>query len=145
MLLFSGGTMRRSTAAIGLSLMIGLLGGALTPLHLVRAQAITNKIPPATDRLGDAAYTPTKLEWAALELQIYYGQNWTNENRMTIGFLPGDDGKTVVCLLRFTPDVSAETVKKQRDIEQQRLESQAHNRGWPWLRLQFQENVLPRP
>ena len=130
--------MQRSTMTVwALALLVGLLGGSSVLLRSVRAQA--------TDRPGDAKYAPTKLEWAALELQIYYGQNWTNENRMTIGFLPGDDGKTVICLLRFTPDVSAETVKKQRDIEQQRLESQAHNRGWPWLRVQFQENVLPRP
>ena len=132
--------MQRTNVAVwALLFLVGLLGGSSALLRSVRAQAT------ATDRPGDAKYPPTKLEWAALELQIYYGQNWTNENRMTISFLPGDDGKTVVCLLRFTPDVSAETVKRQRDIEQQRLESQAHNRGWPWLRLQFQENVLPRP
>jgi hypothetical protein len=139
--------MRRSNVAVwALVLLVGLLGSSSVLLRPVRAQTtVENKTPP-TDRPGDAMYAPTKLEWAALELQANYGQtNWTSETPVMINFLPLDDGKTVLCLLQFTPDVPAVTVKIDRDSEQTVFESYAHSRGWSWLRLQFREKILPRP
>jgi hypothetical protein len=127
------------------ALLVGLLGSSLVQLRSVGAQAIENKTS-AIDRPGDAMYTPTKLEWAALELQADYGQtNWTNETPVMINFLPLDDGKTVLCLLQFTPDAPAATVKINRDSEQVVFDRYVQSRGWSWLRLQFRERILPRP
>jgi hypothetical protein len=127
-----------------LILLIGLEGSVLFPPTQALA-TIENKTL-AVDRPGDALYAPTKLEWAALELQANYGQtNWTSETPVMINFLPLDDGKTVLCLLQFTPDVPAVTVKIDRDSEQTVFERYAQNHGWPWLHLQFQEKILPRP
>jgi hypothetical protein len=67
------------------------------------------------------------------------------ENPVTNSFSPLDDGKTVLCLLQYTPDVSAETVKIHRDVVQLIFERYAHSRGWSWLRLEFREKILPRP
>jgi hypothetical protein len=133
--------MQRSNVAVwALVLLVGLLGGSSVQVRPVRAQAT------ATDRPGDAIYTPTKLEWAALELQAAFGQtNWTTETPVMISFSPLDDGNTVLCLLQFTPEVPAVTVKINRDVEQKVFEIYAHHRGWSWLRLQFREKILPRP
>ncbi len=138
--------MQRSNVAVwAIVLLVGLLGGSSVLLP-VRAHARVENKTPAIDRPGDAIYTPTKLEWAALELQAGYGQtNWTNETPVVINFLPLNDGKTVLCLLQFTPEVPAATVKINRDSEQVVFETYAQSRGWPWLRLQFQEKILPRP
>jgi hypothetical protein len=133
--------MQRTNVAVwALVLLVGLLGGSSVLLRSVRAQAT------AIDRPGDAIYTPTKLEWAALELQASYGQtNWTSETPVMINFSPLDDGSTVLCLLQFTPEVPAATVKINRDSEQRVFETYARSRGWSWLRLQFRESILPRP
>ncbi len=64
---------------------------------------------------------------------------------MIINFLPLDDGKTVLCLLQFTPDVPAMTVKIDRESEQTVFERYVQSRSWPWLRLQVREKILPRP
>ena len=131
--------MQRSCVAIwALALMLGLLGGSSVLLRSVRAQS------PAIDRPGDAIYAPTKLEWAALELQATYGQQWTTEDPVIINFLPLTDGHTVLCLVQYTPDASAETVKTARDSDQLIFQKFADNRGWSWLRLQIQEKILPR-
>ncbi len=139
--------MQRSNVAVwALVLLVGLLGGSSVLLRPVRAQATVENKTPAIDRPGDAMYTPTKLEWAALELQALYGQtNWTSETPVTISFVPLDDGKTVLCMLQFTPEVPAVTVKINRDSEQRIFESYVHKRGWSWLRLQFRESILPGP
>jgi hypothetical protein len=133
--------MQRSSVALWtLTLLLGLLGGTSVLLRSVRAQS------PAIDRPGDAIYTPTKLEWAALDLQASYGQtNWTSETPVMINFLPHNDGDTVICLLQYTPETPAVTVKIDRDSTQKVFDMYAHNSGWSWLRLQFQEKILPRP
>ena len=138
--------MQRSNVAVwAIVLLVGLLGGSSVLLP-VRAHARVENKTPAIDRPGDAIYTPTKLEWAALELHAGYGQsNWTNETPVVINFLPLNHRKTVLCLLQFTPEVPAATVKINRDSEQVVFETYAQSRGWPWLRLQFQEKILPRP
>jgi hypothetical protein len=132
--------MRRSDVAVWtLVLLVGLLGGSSALFRPVRAQS------PAIDRPGDAIYTPTKLEWAALELQASYGQQWTSEDPVTINFLPLTDGSTILCLLQYTLDTTAATVKTARDTDQRIFQKYADTRGWSWLHLQFQEKVLPRP
>ena len=132
--------MQRSNLAVWtLVLLVGLLGGSLVRLRPVRAQS------RPIDRPGDAIYTPTKLEWAALELQASYGQQWTSEDPLIINYLPLPDGKTVLCLLQYTSEVPAALVKSGRDSAQKVFDLYTGNRGWPWLRLEFQEKVLPRP
>ena len=138
--------MQRPNVAVWLLILLIGLGGSSVLFRPIRAQATIENKTLAVDRPGDALYAPTKLEWAALELQANYGQtNWTSETPVMINFLPLDDGKTVLCLLQFTPDVPAVTVKIDRDSEQTVFERYAQNHGWPWLHLQFQEKILPRP
>jgi hypothetical protein len=138
--------MQRSSVGVwALMLLVGLLGGSSVLLHPVRAQATGENKTSAIDRPGDVTYTPTKLEWAALELQAYYGQNWTSEERVATSFSQLNDGRTVLCLLQPTPDVSVETLKTEREVKQFEFDRYTKSRGWSWLRLQFQEKVLPRP
>jgi hypothetical protein len=135
--------MQRSNMAVcALVFLVGLLGGSSVLLRPVRAQVTVENKTPAIDRPGDASYTPTKLEWAALELQSDSGQNWTSEDPVTINFLPLADGKTVLCLLQYNSEVSAATVKIARDSSQKVFDIYARSRGWSWLRLQFQENII---
>jgi hypothetical protein len=120
-----------------------LLVGVAKLVYPLQAQGGQTTAP---NRPGDTAYTPTKLEWAALELQANYGNtSWTSETPVMITFLEGADGKTILCILQYTPDVSAQVLKINRDSEQIVFDKYAEGRGWTWLRLQFQEKILPRP
>ena len=56
---------------------------------------------------GSQPFTPSRLEWAALELQAANGQNLTSESPLMITFFPWKDGRTVVCLLQYTDDYPA--------------------------------------
>lgn len=124
--------------------MIGLLGAASTLLRPVRAQATGNKIHSASDRPGDEAYTPTKLEWAALELQVQNGHiHSTGSAFPDVYFTSRHDGKTILCTLVYTRDTSAAMAKTQRDRCEIVFAEYAKARGWSWLRLQFKENVTP--
>ena len=97
-----------------------------------------------TDRPGDAIYTPTKLEWAAVELQSGWGKTAISSH-VTMNFQAGPDGKTVLCIIQYPPDVPAAEVKQVRDSSQYVFDRYVANRKWPWLRIQFEEDVLPAP
>jgi len=109
-------------------------------LPSVRAQQAAK----SSDRPGDAKYTPTKLEWAALELQATYGNNhWTRDNPIAVTFLPRADGKTILCLLQYAPEVPAQSVKSSRDTEKLIFDKFVAYRNWSWLRLEMREQVVP--
>jgi len=58
--------------------------------------------------------------------------------------MPLGDGTTVLCLLQYPPDATAQIVKINRDSEQFAFDKYVESRGWSWLRLQFQEKTLQR-
>lgn len=108
---------------------------------VVRGQTINSTM----DRPGDATYAPTRLEWAALELQASAGQTvWTSETPVMVTFQDSGDGRTVRCVLQYTPEVPAAMVKLNRDTSQKVFDIYTKNRGWTWLRLEFDERLLHR-
>jgi hypothetical protein len=94
--------------------------------------------PPGLER-----YTPTRLEWAALELQASHGDTWgpTAETVM-ISYRPGTDGLTVVCVIQYTAGASSSLLGMVRDTTKQVFEIYKNAKKWPWLRLEFQEKEL---
>jgi hypothetical protein len=124
---------------------MAVLGVSLTLRNPLLAQGDRTTKKFQTERPGDAQYVPTKLEWAAVELQAGYGSEWTSDYHVASAFTALDDGKTVLCLLQYTPDVTADAVKTQKRVTEIIFEKYAQRHGWPWLRLQFQERTLPRP
>ena len=131
--------MRQLSLAVSALFVVGVLCGGSMLLRPVRAQS------PSIDRPGDAKYTPTKLQWAALQLQIYQGQNSSSDSPVDVSYSGLNDGQTIVCLLQFAPDTSIEWLKTTRAVKQTLFDRYVKTTGWSWLRLQFQGKVLPRP
>jgi hypothetical protein len=125
---------------------ISLNGSTLTlALVFLVGISLAQKTDNTTTRPGDEAYMPTKLEWAALELQANNGvTTWTSESPVMISFVAWSDGKTVLCVIQYTPEVPAQVVKINRDASQRVFDIYAKSRGWEWLRLEFKESVLRR-
>src|SRR5260370_42444348 len=64
----------------------------------LRAQG-TKRKTTTVDRPGDAPYAPTKLEWAALELQAGFGSaTWSNETPVITAYVATGDGATIRCI-----------------------------------------------
>ncbi len=132
----------RSTLAA--SALIVTLAYVLALSYPLRGQGTRERIATA-GRPGDAPYTPTKLEWTALELQAGFGRTWTTEDHVAISYMPAGDGRTIRCILQYTPDVSAQDLKMSRDVAKVLFDKYTASRGWTWIRLGFEEQILPRP
>lgn len=110
-------------------------------LAVTSSQAQVERRNPSA-RPGDERYTPTKLQWAALELQTESGNTIvTSDVPLTITYIPRDDGRTVTCLLQYMPDANAEVVKLYREMSHNSFTSYVERTGWKWLRLDYQERV----
>lgn len=133
---------RRSTVAV--SVLILTLVYVLAVSLPLWGHATERKITKA-DRPGDMPYTPTRLEWAALELQTYFGRTLTPQDHVDISYMSAGEGTTIRCILQYTPDVAAQDIKMDRDIAQVNFDKYATRHGWPWLRLQFEEHTMPAP
>jgi hypothetical protein len=94
-------------------------------------------------RPGDAPYTPTKLEWAALKMQVEYGQDFGPSKNFSMSFSPENDGRTVHCLLIYDRTVSAAQSKAVRDLTQMHVADLAKSKGWDWLGVTFKEEAIP--
>lgn len=95
---------------------------------------------------GLSAYSPTKLEWAALELQALHGRSlMTHESPLMVTFVPQADGVTVLCYLQYTSDFQAAALKLQRDALEKAFDLYRQSHKWQWLRLRFQERTLSEP
>lgn len=94
-------------------------------------------------RDGDAPYIPTKLEWAALELQASNGSTiMTRETPLQIAFWAASDGSTIRCALVYSADYEAAALKIHKDGIERAFQRYRDTRGWKWLKLQFHEEAL---
>ena len=94
---------------------------------------------------GFEIYQPTKIEWAAVELQALHGKpSMTAESPIMITFHAQNDGVTVLCFIQHTADVQAAVLKIERESLVQAFDIYRRSRGWSWLRLQIDERPLNR-
>ena len=91
---------------------------------------------------GDAPYTPTKLEWAALEL-LLHGRDYGEDHHFSMSFSDSGDGRSVECLLIYDHAFTAAQSKAARDLCQMHVADFAKGKGWDWLRVRIEEQPMP--
>jgi hypothetical protein len=121
--------------------------GRILPTLLVAVAAATATFlcGAASRPPGIQPHTPTRLQWAALELQALYGNNtMTHESPLRITFVSTADGYTVKCLMQYTPDYPAAALKIERDSVEAAFKKYVETLGWPWLRLAISEHPMEK-
>ena len=93
---------------------------------------------------GLEAYTPTKLEWASIELNVLHGQNtMTHESPVQITFMPKPKSSdTILCLIQYTNDVMASVLKINRDSIVEVFNIYKNGQDWLWLKLEITERPM---
>lgn len=92
---------------------------------------------------GYEPYNPTKLEWAALELQARYGIPVSD--MVSIQYLATDDdrdGTGITCVLTYNPEVSTAALTAYRKMAQVAFDGYTKSPRWSWLKLHFKEQRL---
>lgn len=122
--------------------MIRHIAGALAAALVVALVPLCVALGQTTAP-GHEPYTPTRLEWAAMELQTLYGERTPYPARpIVVTFLPRNDGITVLCLIQYTSNYPEEALAFLKQGITRSFELYRSGRGWAWLRLQIQERAM---
>ena len=114
--------------------LVVAMAAALVPMQAPLAQTLAP---------GDERYSPTRLEWAALELQALYGETTPHrERQIVVTYLPRQDGFSVLCLIQYNASYPEEALSVLKQGITRGFEIYRSGRGWPWLRLQIQEQPM---
>ncbi len=88
---------------------------------------------------GFQPYTPTRIEWAALQLQAIRGERSPTQ---WVSFFPDQDGETILCIVQLAKSTPLEAMKKLLKDLTGDLESYRQVSGWPWLQFRIEELPL---
>jgi len=93
---------------------------------------------------GMIAYTPTRLEWLALQLQANYrDENFDNAGQYGVGFIPKSPN-TIVIFVTYTEAASAANVDTAVLVAQTALKRESSRFGWSdWVKVEVQRKQLP--
>jgi hypothetical protein len=99
---------------------------------------------PRPTEPGMIAYTPTRVEWLALQLEAdYRDENFENVGQYSIGFAPKFPN-TIMILVNYTGAASAANVDTAIDVARILVKKEASNYGWSdWVKVEVQRKVLP--
>src|SRR5262249_61848142 len=114
-------------------IVIGLCAGLLLAAVAVRSN------PPAQP--GMMPYTPTRLEWLAVDLEASYHQDFGRDSTYSLHYLPKPPN-TVLIYVHYTSETPAGTLKIAMDAAKQQVNQDASSHGWSsWVTIADQGNL----
>ena len=117
--------------------------GALCLAAMIVAVVVPSVGAGAKLAPGEEPYSPSKLEWAAIELnEIVNAEEWRAGEALFSRFQAGTDGVTLTCLLRYKAVATAGSLEDVRNAVRGAVEQYARTRGWSWLKVRFDEEVV---
>ena len=108
------------------------------------ATVVVAAIPTVGAKLapGNESYSPSTLEWAAVEMNAIAGSDeWGAGKAVSSKFQAGNDGVTLRCLLRYRAAATSGNAQEARRAIQDAVERYGRSRGWSWIKVTFDEMV----
>jgi len=123
----------RKSLMIGLFTVcsIGILGFAMHPAA-----------PPTQP--GMTPYTPTRLEWLALDLEASYHEDFGRNSDISLHYLPKPPN-TVLIFVHYKSEASAEIVNHAIDAAKEVVNQDASSHGWrSWVKVEVQRKLIQK-
>ena len=87
---------------------------------------------------GAEPYSPTKIEWAAIELQGYHGtNNWSDDSAIFIRSWIPIDSSTIICIIVYNKEVPESYLEQEKKRLIKIFNTYKETRGWDWMKLEF--------
>lgn len=85
---------------------------------------------------GNQPYTPTRLEWLAVELNAGLRVPLSEETRFSIDFVPLGKEDAILIFVRYLPTVNREVMNMSIDTARKVISINAKSYGWlSWLKV----------
>jgi hypothetical protein len=126
-----GGEMRNLMTGLFTVCTIAILGLAMQPAA-----------PPTQP--GMTPYTPTRLEWLALDLEASYHEDFGRNSDYSLHYLPKPPN-TVLIFVHYKNEASAETVNHAIDAAKEVVNQDAASHGWrSWVNVEVQRKLIQK-
>ena len=93
---------------------------------------------------GMTPYTPTRLEWLALDLEASYHEDFGRNSDISLHYLPKPPN-TVLIFVHYKSETSAETVNHAIDAAKEVVNQDASSHGWrSWVKVEVQRKLIQK-
>ena len=121
------------------SLTIGLFTACSIAILGLAMQPATPPTQP-----GMTPYTPTRLEWLALDLEASYHEDFACNSGYSLHYLPKPPN-TVLIFVHYKSETSAETVNHAIDAAKEVVNQDASSHGWrSWVKVEVQRKLIKK-
>ena len=88
---------------------------------------------------GGKPYTPSRLEWLAVELQAYYRVDPKLDLGFSIDFFPSENEDAILIYVIYFPNVNRQLMNMSINSARKRISMIVKSRGWSsWLKVKEQ-------
>ena len=95
---------------------------------------------------GAEPYSPTKIEWAAMELQGYHGtSDWRDDSAIFIRSWIPIDSFTIICIIVYNEEVPESYLEQEKKRLIRIFNTYKKTRGWDWMKLEFKMKAEKSP
>jgi len=117
-------------------IVLGLCAGLLLAAVAVRSS------PPAQP--GMMPYTPTRLEWLAVDLEASYHQDFSHDSPLSLHYLPKPPN-TVLIYVHYTSETSPAALEGAIDAAKGQVNQDASSHGWSsWVKIEVQRKLIKK-
>ena len=100
--------------------------------------------PAAPTQPGMTPYTPTRLEWLALDLEASYHQDFGRDSNYSLHYLPKPPN-TVLIFVDYKSEASTEAVNHAIDSAKEVVSQDASSHGWrSWVKVEVQRKLIQK-
>lgn len=111
-------------------------------LIAILGHAIHSAAPPVQP--GMIPYTPTRLEWLALDLEASYHEDFARDTAYSLHYLPKAPN-TVLIFVHYKSETPAETVNRAIDSAKEVVYQDASSHGWrSWVKVEVQRKLIQK-
>src|SRR5215467_7333194 len=133
----TGGEMRKS-------LMIGLFTVCSIAILKLALQSAVPPAQPGRAQPGMTPYTPTRLEWLALDLEASYHEDIGQNSVYSLHYLPKPPN-TVLIFVHYKSEASADAVNHAIDAAKEVAYQDASSHGWrSWVKVEVQRKLIQK-
>ena len=93
---------------------------------------------------GMVPYTPTRLEWLAVDLEASYHEDFGRDSVYSLHYLPKPPN-TVLIFVHYKNETPAETVNRAIDSAKEVVNQDASSHGWQsWVKVEVQRKLIQK-
>jgi hypothetical protein len=93
---------------------------------------------------GMMLYTPTRLEWLAVDLEASYHQDFSRDSNYSLHYLPKAPN-TVLIYVHYTSETAATTLDSAIDAAKGQVSQDASSHGWSsWVKIEVQRKLIKK-